>query len=72
MERPEFAHALWGMEFYDLGAKKTVSAVNRDRLFVPGSTTKLVTTGTALRLFRRGPSVPNARLSHGAHSARDR
>ena len=51
MERPEFAHALWGMEFYDLGAKKTVSAVNRDRLFVPGSTTKLVTIGTALQLL---------------------
>jgi PBP4 family serine-type D-alanyl-D-alanine carboxypeptidase len=51
MERPEFAHALWGMEFYDLGAKKTVSAVNRDRLFVPGSTTKLITTGTALQLL---------------------
>ena len=51
MERPEFAHALWGMEFYDLGAKKTLSAVNRDRLFVPGSTTKLVTIGTALQLL---------------------
>lgn len=51
MERPEFAHALWGMEFYDLGARKTVAAVNRDRLFVPGSTTKLVTTGTALELL---------------------
>jgi len=51
MERPEFAHALWGMEFYDLGAKKTVAAVNRDRLFVPGSTTKVVTTGTALELL---------------------
>ena len=51
MERPEFAHALWGMEFYDLGARKTVSAVNRERLFVPGSTTKLVSTGTALQLL---------------------
>ena len=51
MERPEFAHALWGMEFYDLGAQKTVSAVNNDRLFVPGSTTKLVTVGTALELL---------------------
>ena len=36
MERPEFAHALWGMEFYDLRAKKTISGVNDDRLFVPG------------------------------------
>ena len=72
MERPEFAHALWGMEFYDLGAKKTVSAVNREQLFVPGSTTKLVSTGTALqllgadhrfhtRVYRTGP-IRNGRL----------
>jgi D-alanyl-D-alanine carboxypeptidase/D-alanyl-D-alanine-endopeptidase (penicillin-binding protein 4) len=39
------------MEFYDLGAKKTVSGVNRGQLFVPGSTTKLVSTGTALQLL---------------------
>ena len=51
MDRPEFAHAIWGVEFYDLGAKRTVYAVNRDRLFVPGSTTKLLTTGTALELL---------------------
>ena len=47
MDRPDFAHASWGMEFYDLAAKKTLVAVNRDRLFVPGSTTKVVTMGTA-------------------------
>jgi D-alanyl-D-alanine carboxypeptidase/D-alanyl-D-alanine-endopeptidase (penicillin-binding protein 4) len=51
MDRPEFAHASWGMEFYDLRAKKTVFAVNRDRLFVPGSTTKLLTMGTAFELL---------------------
>jgi D-alanyl-D-alanine carboxypeptidase/D-alanyl-D-alanine-endopeptidase (penicillin-binding protein 4) len=66
MDRPEFAHASWGMEFYDLGAKKTAFAVNRDRLFVPGSTTKLLTMGTAFevlgadhrfhtRIYRTGP-----------------
>lgn len=66
MDRPEFAHALWGMEFYDIRSKKTVYGVNRDRLFVPGSTTKLLTTGTALemlgpdyrfhtRVYRTGP-----------------
>ena len=66
MERPEFAHALWGMEFYDLDAKRTVYAVNGQRLFVPGSTTKLLTMGTALhvlgadhrfrtRIYRTGP-----------------
>jgi D-alanyl-D-alanine carboxypeptidase/D-alanyl-D-alanine-endopeptidase (penicillin-binding protein 4) len=51
MERPEFAHALWGLEFYDLRARKIVEAVNSSRLFVPGSTTKLVTIGTALQLL---------------------
>jgi D-alanyl-D-alanine carboxypeptidase/D-alanyl-D-alanine-endopeptidase (penicillin-binding protein 4) len=50
-ERPEFARALWGTDFSDLGAKKTVSTVSRDQLFVPDSTTKLVTTGTALELL---------------------
>ncbi|MEA3244895.1 MAG: D-alanyl-D-alanine carboxypeptidase/D-alanyl-D-alanine-endopeptidase [Gemmatimonadota bacterium] len=51
MDRPEFAHASWGMEFYDLKAKKTVFAVNRERLFVPGSTTKVLTMGTAFELL---------------------
>ena len=66
MERPEFAHASWGMEFYDLDTKQVVASVNGDRLFVPGSTTKLVTMGTALevlgpdhrfrtRVYRTGP-----------------
>ncbi len=66
MERPEFAHASWGMEFYDLDAKKVLASVNGDRLFVPGSTTKLLTMGTALevlgpdhrfttRVYRTGP-----------------
>jgi D-alanyl-D-alanine carboxypeptidase/D-alanyl-D-alanine-endopeptidase (penicillin-binding protein 4) len=66
MDRPEFTHATWGLEFYDVQANKTVYAVNRERLFVPGSTTKLVTTGTAFatlgadhqfhtRMYRTGP-----------------
>ncbi len=66
MDRPEFAHALWGMEFYDLDAKTVVASVNGNRLFVPGSTTKLLTMGTALevlgadhrfrtRVYRTGP-----------------
>lgn len=66
MDRPEFAHATWGMEFYDLAAKKTLFSLNRDRLFVPGSTTKLLTMGTAMevlgpdhrfhtRVYRTGP-----------------
>ncbi len=66
MDRPEFAHAIWGMEFYDLDTKTVLASVNGDRLFVPGSTTKLLTMGTALevlgadhrfrtRVYRTGP-----------------
>jgi D-alanyl-D-alanine carboxypeptidase/D-alanyl-D-alanine-endopeptidase (penicillin-binding protein 4) len=66
MDRPEFRHAIWGMAFYDLDAKRLVAGVNVDRLFTPGSTTKLLTMGTALealgpdhrfrtRVYRTGP-----------------
>ena len=48
MDRPEFRHASWGLAFYDLDQKSLIAGVNADRLFVPGSTTKLLTIGTAL------------------------
>ncbi len=51
MDRPEFAHASWGMEFYDLDTKTVRASFNGDRLFVPGSTTKLLTMGTALEVL---------------------
>lgn len=46
--RPEFKHATWGMEFYDLDKKQAIYSLNADKLFTPGSTTKLLTEGTAL------------------------
>jgi len=66
MERAEFAHATWAMQFYDLRTKKPVFGVNDQQLMVPGSTTKLLTMGTALeilgpdhrfttRVYRTGP-----------------
>ncbi|HEX4935345.1 MAG TPA: D-alanyl-D-alanine carboxypeptidase, partial [Gemmatimonadaceae bacterium] len=66
MNRPEFAHAHWGLEVYDIAAKKVVMSTNGDRLFVPGSTTKVVTMATAMqtlgadyrfrtRVYRTGP-----------------
>jgi D-alanyl-D-alanine carboxypeptidase/D-alanyl-D-alanine-endopeptidase (penicillin-binding protein 4) len=66
VSRPEFKHAQFGIEFYDLTGGKTIFALNQDKLFVPGSTTKLVTEGTALallgpdyrfhtRVYRTGP-----------------
>src|SRR5437764_9167061 len=51
MDRPEFRHALFGIEFYSLDTRKVVYTVNADKLFTPGSTTKLLTEGTALSLL---------------------
>src|SRR5436309_5805074 len=66
MDRPEFRHAIFGIEFYSLDAGKPIYSINADKLFTPGSTTKLLTEGTALallgadfrfhtRVFRTGP-----------------
>ena len=51
LARPEFAHALWGIEILDLDTGAPVFGLNEDKLFVPGSTTKLLTEGTALGLL---------------------
>lgn len=66
MNRPEFAHAMWGIQFTSLDSGRVVYALNENKLFTPGSTTKLVTEGTALgvlgadhrfttRVYRTGP-----------------
>jgi len=66
MARPEFARANFGIEFYDLATGKTVYTRNEEKLFVPASTTKLLTEGTLLaklgadyrfhtRIYRTGP-----------------
>ncbi len=70
MDRPEFRHATWGLEFYDLDSKRPVYGVNADRLFIPGSTTKLVTMGTALEVLGaehrfRTPVYRTGRLRNG-------
>jgi len=48
MARPEFAHSNFGIEFLDPETGKVIYAVNPDKLFVPASTTKLVTEGIVL------------------------
>jgi len=64
--RPELVHAAFGVAAYDLDAHKMVFGLNAEQLFTPGSTTKLLTTGTALgllgadyrfhtRVYRTGP-----------------
>lgn len=51
LARPEFKHATFGIEFYSLDTNKPVYTLNADKLFVPGSTTKLITMGSALQLL---------------------
>lgn len=51
MDRPEFAHARFGIEFISADTAKVVYELNSQQLFVPGSTTKLLTEGTALELL---------------------
>jgi len=48
MTRPEFSHSHFGIEFYSLDSGKVIYSLNEQQLFVPGSTTKLLTEGTAL------------------------
>ena len=48
MDRPEFVHANFGIEFYSLDSGKVVYSLNANKLFVPASTTKILTEGTLL------------------------
>jgi D-alanyl-D-alanine carboxypeptidase/D-alanyl-D-alanine-endopeptidase (penicillin-binding protein 4) len=48
MDRPEFAHAMWGIQLTSLDSNRVIYALNEGKLFTPGSTTKLLTTGTAM------------------------
>jgi PBP4 family serine-type D-alanyl-D-alanine carboxypeptidase len=48
MDRPEFARANFGIEFLDLATGKVVYSHDANKLFVPASTTKLLTEGTLL------------------------
>jgi len=73
MNRPEFAHANFGIEFYSLDTGKVVYAFNADKLFVPASTTKTLTEGALLaklgadyrfhtRIYRTGPVDSKGKL----------
>ncbi len=48
ISRPEFARSNFGIEFLDLETGKVFYSLNADKLFVPASTTKLLTEGTVL------------------------
>ena len=49
--RSEYRHAFFGVEIYSIDQKKVLYEWNGDKLFTPGSTTKLLTEGTALQLL---------------------
>src|SRR5579863_3707978 len=51
VDRPEFKHANFGIEFYDLTTNTVVYSLNPDKLFTPASTTILLTEGTVLAKF---------------------
>jgi len=51
MNRPEFLHSTFGIEFYSLDTGKVVYQLNSNKLLVPGSTTKLLTEGALLELL---------------------
>jgi len=51
MSRPEYRHSRFGVEFYSLEDGKVLYAWNPQELFVPGSTTKILSVGTALELL---------------------
>src|SRR5256886_3713420 len=66
IDRPEYRRSSFGVAFYDLDSQTPLFTLNADKLFVPGSTTKLVTEGTGLellspdyrfhtRIYRTGP-----------------
>jgi PBP4 family serine-type D-alanyl-D-alanine carboxypeptidase len=73
MDRPEFAHAGFGIEFLALDTGQVIYAHDAAKLFVPASTTKLLTEGTLLaklgpdyrfhtRIYRTGPVDKKGRL----------
>ena len=70
MNRPEYRHSRFGIEVFDIDQGRSLYRVNADQLFIPGSTTKLLTVATALTLL--GPEYRfhtrvfrGGRLEHG-------
>ncbi len=73
IDRPEFKHANFGIEFYDFATNTVIYSLNPDKLFTPASTTKLLTEGAILAklgkdyrfhtaIYRTGPIDKKGRL----------
>src|SRR5581483_11736374 len=72
MDRPEYKHSRFGIEVYSLADNNVLYSLNAQELFIPGSTTKILSVGTALealgpdfrfhtKVYRTGP-VKNGTL----------
>src|SRR5258708_117455 len=73
ISRPEFARANFGIKFVSLDTGKVLYSLNSNKLFVPASTTKLLTEGTVLaklgadyrfhtRIYRTAPVDKKGKL----------
>ena len=73
LTRPDYRRSEFGVALYDLDSSRMLFAYNAGKLFTPGSTTKLLSVGTALAylgsdfrfhtsIYRTGP-VQNGRLT---------
>ncbi len=73
VNRPEYRHSTFGVEVYSLDENRVLYSLNGGKLFIPGSTTKLLTVGTGLELlgtnyrfhtwiYRTGPIDPNGTI----------
>src|SRR5438128_10998741 len=73
ISRPEFAHANFGIEFFSLDTGKVSYALDAGKMFVPASTTKILTEGALLaklgadyrfhtRIYRTGPIDSKGKL----------
>ncbi len=51
MAQPQYRHVTFGIEIYSLDEQRALFTLNAQKLFTPGSTTKLLTEGTALQLL---------------------
>jgi D-alanyl-D-alanine carboxypeptidase/D-alanyl-D-alanine-endopeptidase (penicillin-binding protein 4) len=71
--RPQFKHSQFGVELLELKSGKAMFSLNGDKLFVPGSTAKLLSEGAALallgpdyrfrtRVYRTGPLAADGTL----------
>ncbi len=51
VDEPQFVHSRFGVEICSLDSGKRLFAMNEQQFFIPGSTTKMLTEGTALELL---------------------